>query len=371
MESVLTALIILFLILFAVLFLGEAALSGQQTLLDAWEEIPVEAAALEVVSAELDSTGEAVALFLRNTGAVPVTDFATWDAIVEYYDADDDYFIAWLPNSTTAPLNNAWSVEALYIDEDQNQPEAFDPGIWNPGEYAAVALRLSPAVGVGEALRLMLYGNGAGVSTMMRRNVPPVLAVNQPIMVNQGESRIISNAYLQTTDDDNTPDELMYTVSTVPNDGLLSLGLVFTQAELDAGRLLYTHNTGTADDSFIFTVSDGVETIGAYSFVIEINEPPVVTINTPLPFLSGGTLIITSALLQAVDPDNAPGELVYTIVSPPAQGNLSLASGFTQEDINLGLLNYLHTGSGADQFTFAVSDGNKVVGTFTFTISVL
>ena len=42
---------------------------------------------------------------------------------------------------------------------------------------------------------------------------------------------------------------------------------------------------------------------------------------------------------------------------------------FTQEDIDNALLVYTHQGIGSDSFQFTISDGDSVIGSFTFVIA--
>ena len=92
----------------------------------------------------------------------------------------------------------------------------------------------------------------------------------------------------------------------------------------------------------------------------------------------GSTLIIASDVLQAVDVDNTPGELIYTVDDLPDFGQLRLNNislgvngTFTQDDINNLRVSYAHNGTGtnSDAFAFTLSDGaNSVNATFTLTI---
>jgi len=116
--------------------------------------------------------------------------------------------------------------------------------------------------------------------TINLTNDTPVLTKNTGISVAQGEEIIIANSNLQATDDDNTPAQLTYTIQTFPTNGVLNLNGVplspaqntFTQADINAGILTYTHNGNTAKtDFFIFTVSDPLSaSIPATQFDITI-----------------------------------------------------------------------------------------------------
>jgi hypothetical protein len=97
----------------------------------------------------------------------------------------------------------------------------------------------------------------------------------------------------------------------------------------------------------------------------------------------GGAFVINDTILQTIDDDDLPSELIYTIIDPPTSGRLELNGGaigfgdtFTQEDINQGRVAYVHTATGSvpDGFSFDVRDGGEngvrpVGGVFSIIIS--
>jgi hypothetical protein len=95
-----------------------------------------------------------------------------------------------------------------------------------------------------------------------------------------------------------------------------------------------------------------------------------------------GTLLIDTALLRAVDADDGPADLTYTITDAPDFGQLqksgivmAVGSTFTQADIDGGAVSYRHNGGNlsADRFSFTVADGGEggvkpAAGAFTINI---
>lgn len=84
-----------------------------------------------------------------------------------------------------------------------------------------------------------------------------------------GSTQITSNT-LSTTDEDNTAEQLTYTVTDLPDLGNLvvngtaiAVGGTFTQAQVDEGLVAYTNTSGDLGDkdTFTFTVSDGLATL--------------------------------------------------------------------------------------------------------------
>ena len=228
--------------------------------------------------------------------------------------------------------------------------------------------------------------------TVTPQNDAPVVAANNGSTVAIGGTDVLTAGELQVTDVDTLPAQLTYTVTVPPVNGQLEFtsapGVAiasFTQAEINAGLVVYVHDGSiTASDSFTFTVSDGAGgNIGATTFgitVTPVNSVPTLAVNAGSIVTQGLTDIITASELQVVDLDNTPGQLIYTITSAPADGQLELTTApgvaittFTQADLDAGRVIFVHSGAAAtsDSFTFTVSDGaGGSIGTTTFAITV-
>ncbi|HVO41239.1 MAG TPA: cadherin-like domain-containing protein, partial [Aggregatilineales bacterium] len=130
------------------------------------------------------------------------------------------------------------------------------------------SIKLSPPIGAGKTLLATLStGNGVSVSTQATRNYPPVLAASNGVSLAGNSTVTIDAARLTVTDIDEPPDKLVFTITAPPTQGTLSLSPTFTQADINGGLLTYTQ-TGTGNDSFSFTVTDGDSTIGPYTFTV-------------------------------------------------------------------------------------------------------
>jgi hypothetical protein len=210
-------------------------------------------------------------------------------------------------------------------------------------------------------------------------NTAPVLKNNTGLTVAEGGTETFSNTALRVTDADSTPNQRTYTVVGAPANGTLLLngtalaaGGKFTQADINLGRLAYTHNgSETAGDSFTFTVSDGAGgTLASSNFAIAVtpvNDLPVLAVNQGLTVNEGAAANISNTALQVTDADNAPAQLIYTLASVPANGSLllngtalAINGTFTQADIDSGALSYAHNGSEttSDSFNFTVADAS-------------
>jgi hypothetical protein len=106
-------------------------------------------------------------------------------------------------------------------------------------------------------------------------NDEQVLATNNPLSVDRGASAVITTAFLQTTDVDNTDSQLLYTVTSAATHGTLLVSSTpvtqFTQQQISAGLVSYQHDgTATLADSFGFSVDDGAGTSSSGTFQITI-----------------------------------------------------------------------------------------------------
>ena len=77
-------------------------------------------------------------------------------------------------------------------------------------------------------------------------NTAPVLVVNAPLSLTKGTPAIFNGNLLKATDAEQNSSQLVYTLTRLPEAGLLNLngdrlkaGGTFTQADIDAGRLVY------------------------------------------------------------------------------------------------------------------------------------
>jgi archaellum component FlaF (FlaF/FlaG flagellin family) len=376
MENVLVAIIIIFILLFGALTISHALMSSQDMLIDSWDDmesrmVDQKDTRLQVAEAYTREAGQFATLMIENTGSTRLIDFENWDVIIHYYDTQTpaDYHVNWLPYAEV-PFSNEWTVGGIYSDAEMQDGEVYEPGIFNPGEYLALDIAISPSSAAAEILNITVAaGNASRASTVFAGNMAPRLLNNEALMLANHGSKPITSPLLATTDDDDPDDDLLYTVTRDPIHGDLSLPDSFTQAEIDNGLVVYTH-TGTDNDSFEFTVTDGKDTIGIYTFDIAINMPPVLTKNQVLAMNTGELRLIDNTMLEITDSDTTTDMLTFTITHPPSQGYLSLMGEFTQADIDAGRLFYRHTGSGPDNFQFTITDGDNTLGTYIYSITV-
>ncbi|XP_009868673.1 PREDICTED: FRAS1-related extracellular matrix protein 2-like, partial [Apaloderma vittatum] len=223
-------------------------------------------------------------------------------------------------------------------------------------------------------------------------NKKPILTIGD-LVVEEGESRLITPFEL-TVEDGDTPDHLLlFTVTQVPVHGQILYNYSypvtsFTKQDLNENLISYRHDgTETSQDSFSFSVTDGTHT-DFYVFPDtnkEIHQPqvmriqissldnrvPQLVVNKGAPTLRrlpAGHLgfLITSKALKAEDRDSPHKLLKYKITDGPdhgfiintALGNESIRT-FTQADIDEMKISYvLKEGDNAtsDIFYFSIED---------------
>jgi len=220
---------------------------------------------------------------------------------------------------------------------------------------------ITEPVGVTDAN--LVNNSATDTDTIVPPNQPPVLALNIGINTMEDTPVVIPNTALKTTDADNTPTQLTYTLKTPSANGVLSrttaplgVGGTFTQADIDAGQIKYTPNLNYngLNDGFFFTVSDGVVTLPAAQFkilVAPVNDPPAPTATAVAGVVSNGSS--TTSQVSPNDPDVGDTH-TFRVTGPPAKGRAQLnAAGLVTYTPNAGA-------SGADQMAVTVTDqGNK------------
>ena len=99
--------------------------------------------AIELVSATY--SGDVATLTFRNTGRVALRASESWDVWAAVHDTGGTFYPELLARGTTASASaDEWVLYGLYLDAESTSVEAFQPGIWNPGEEAALIFNIKP-----------------------------------------------------------------------------------------------------------------------------------------------------------------------------------------------------------------------------------
>jgi hypothetical protein len=237
-----------------------------------------------------------------------------------------------------------------------------------------------------------------------RNTLSPMVTKNKELVLFEGQSRIISSKdNLQVSDKDNIDDVKIYIVSGLRHGELYvnrKVARWFTPGDLDNGTIIYQHdNSDTYSDNIILNATDGKQYV-EFVFVINIipvdDEIPIVVCNTGLELDKGGSSIIDEYSLRASDIDSDTNKLLFLVGSQlqhesyledeigkpglqagflmlrqkerPVDDQMWSKSGsywiksdidsFTQKDILLRKLYYVHTGVEIfeDRFYFQLVD---------------
>ncbi len=241
-------------------------------------------------------------------------------------------------------------------------------------------------------LTVQVQDNGTGaltdtaLVTVNLNNIddtPPVPVANTGFALPEGGRFTLSTSALQFVDSDQPPSNVVYQVIEPPLNGRLEFvgapGVavsVFTQADVDAGLLVYQHDgSDTLADSIRFNVDDGQgNRVTGQSLAITVtpvdDTAPHVVNNTGAGAAPGEGFVVTADMLQVADAQPA-ASIVYRLESLPAGSVLELngvALGindtFTQADIDAGRLFYRQDGASGGGFGFSVGDGvgNRLSG---------
>ncbi|KAI3354096.1 hypothetical protein L3Q82_018646 [Scortum barcoo] len=224
----------------------------------------------------------------------------------------------------------------------------------------------------------------------------PRMAINDGLEIEIGDVKVINNNVLKATDLDSDDNTLTYIIRYGPGQGYLqrampsgtlqniTVGMNFTQNEVDQGLIVYIHNGQEGIRDLIkFDVTDGINPlIDRYFYVtvggIDMVFPDVISKGVSLK--EGGRVTLTTDLLSTSDLNSPDEHLVFTITRAPIRGHLECTdtpgmpiSSFTQLQLAGNKIYYIHTADDEvkmDSFEFEVTDGyNPVFRTFRISIS--
>ncbi|XP_043995934.1 FRAS1-related extracellular matrix protein 2-like [Gambusia affinis] len=223
----------------------------------------------------------------------------------------------------------------------------------------------------------------------------PRMAINDGLELEVGETKEINNKILKATDLDSEDSMLIYIIRFGPGQGLLqrktpsgfleniTLGMNFTQSEIDVGLILYTHNGQDGFRDLIkFDVTDGINSLIDRYFYITVGSIDIVfpdVISKGVSLREGGRVTLSTDLLSTSDLNSPDEKLVFTVTRAPVRGHLECTDtpgipigSFTQLQLAGSKIFYVHTSDDEvkmDNFEFEVTDGyNPIFRTFRISI---
>lgn len=161
MDTVLTGLIVITLLILAVLMMSQAYFSSQDAMFTSWRDMQARLGeqnrtGLTPVTARTlpGGSSDTVEVTVSNSGNTKWArdDFDRWDVILQYTDTDGAQHTAWYPYGATT---NTWTAHHI--------AELYEPGILNPGEELVVWVTITPTIQVAST-NVATVGTPNGIS---------------------------------------------------------------------------------------------------------------------------------------------------------------------------------------------------------------
>ncbi len=164
METAISALIVIGVLILSVTGLFGQSVSSQMTIAEASRAALVAEGErartnLAPVSATVSVSGDYLELAFRNSGSTRLSNFERWDLILRYKDTTGTNQLKWYGYPAQ------WS-RTIYQVLSPPQLEAIEPGILNPGETLDLQLSLSPRIGTGST-NLATVSTPSGITATM------------------------------------------------------------------------------------------------------------------------------------------------------------------------------------------------------------
>ncbi|CAN0551120.1 unnamed protein product, partial [Laminaria digitata] len=237
--------------------------------------------------------------------------------------ADLTYSLVSLPADGTLRVNGATATLTTTFtqaDIDGGNVTYTHNGAENPTD----SLTFDVTDGAGQAL-----GNTVLTINVTAANDPLVEVAVVDTVVTENQAVTIGTANLDHSDVDTADGSLIYTITagSVLTEGTLSAGGVsvaigdtFTQAQIDANQVIFTHNGAdtVATQRVNFSVTDGttINTGTLNIAVTPVNDNPSVS-SPGLTVTEGGSSAFASTNLNIADPDSPNEQIIYKSESLP------------------------------------------------------
>ncbi|KAF5890282.1 chondroitin sulfate proteoglycan 4-like, partial [Clarias magur] len=226
--------------------------------------------------------------------------------------------------------------------------------------------------------------NGLHLDVTMAVNVyleshqkPPHVIHNQSVVVEEGKSVTMHKNELEVVHEDNTPDEIVYTVKTPPSRGFLRRSHVagenrydgsvgkFSQWDVNAGHIRYIQEKpGHTGDSFSLDVTNGIVTVCDLVVFVDIIPffLPLEVENLTLE--EGTSRALTRDVIKVTGQHFTKLHVLYHVIEGPYHGRIehSWVPGvpilsFTRVQVEHDFVSYVHDGSETtvDNFTLVAN----------------
>ncbi|KAK3522059.1 hypothetical protein QTP70_022619, partial [Hemibagrus guttatus] len=198
------------------------------------------------------------------------------------------------------------------------------------------------------------------------------------VVVEEGKAVKIHKKELEVVHEDNTPDEIKYTMKTPPSHGFLRPshtdgdnqhdGTVekFSQWDINSGHIKYVQEqSGHTNDSFTLDVTNGIVTVSDLVVFVEIIPffLPLQVSNITLK--EGSSQALTQDVIKVTGQHFTELHVQYHVIEGPHHGRIEHSRipgvpipSFTRVQVEHEFISYVHDGSEttADNFTLVAND---------------
>ena len=229
-----------------------------------------------------------------------------------------------------------------------------------------------------------LNGNGKVMSSSLVISMPFQFSTINDLPILRGSDLVVSGNSPNSTitlstdhfdaSDAETanPKGLIFKVTSVSNGEFLRYGQatkLFSLADIQEGIVQFRH-TGSSGSiakySLVVQDVDGGTSLTFSGQTVNdpsVNDDPPVLILNPIPLVEGGKVLITTAMINATDPDVGTPDAAFRFQVSRLSGGSIVKNGFevdsfTLADIQAGKISFVHDGSNnVPSFQIMVSDG--------------
>ncbi|CAH1796812.1 unnamed protein product [Owenia fusiformis] len=190
---------------------------------------------------------------------------------------------------------------------------------------------------------------------------PPRVVHNKVLVLNEGESTIITKETLLIAHPDSDPGSIEYIITDPPKYGRVKMMVrelteqvtSFTQHDINTGQILYFHtNRGQFSDQFKFTLTNGAHELKNIDFYIDI-VPTVIPLQVSnITTQEGGGKALTSDFLRITNTHLQNDIIDYIIVRQPINGWIEATRmpghrlrQFSSTDVRHEFIYYIHNGN--------------------------
>ncbi|XP_075695896.1 chondroitin sulfate proteoglycan 4-like [Rhinoderma darwinii] len=191
------------------------------------------------------------------------------------------------------------------------------------------------------------------ITVILVNDQAPELKTKRPsLTVLQGRMMALGPENLKVEDLDNPPEDLKYTIISMPNNGYLARSenlnasvQSFTQADINNGDLWFVQDGSSSPGVFYFSVTDGKHKPLYKLFNLDVIPVSIILVNkTNLILSQGQTFLTLSNSNLAATTDGKDTVISYEVSQPPRFGIFMLdgipVMKFDQSDIDMGKVTY-------------------------------